>query len=65
MHSRKASKNTIVEPDTIALTSPGSMKDNRYSINSDGPWSPTVAYGKASTQKIVTVQRGSPVLSIV
>jgi hypothetical protein len=41
------------------------MKDNRYSINSDGPWSPTVAYGKASTQKIVTVQRGSPVLSIV
>ncbi|KAH7066820.1 hypothetical protein BKA63DRAFT_607721 [Paraphoma chrysanthemicola] len=51
------------EDDTIALTSRGG-KSSTHSAVTDDPWSPTVTFGKASTQRFVSIQ-GRPVGSVV
>lgn len=64
-HSRKGSKTSSNEEDTIALTSQGTTKAITYRFERQDPWSPTVSFGKANVQRVVSIQGGTPKMSRV
>jgi len=53
-----------MEDDTIALTSQATGKGTVYSVSED-PWSPTVTFGQANVQRVVSIQGGAPRVSRV
>lgn len=63
-YSRKSSKASSDEEDTIALTSRATKTESVHSRVDDDPWSPTVTYGQANVQRVVvSIQGGSPKVS--